>query len=87
MEDEIRKEEIATDEGPCVTENEETSGGIGTGAAMLLGAALAVGLGAGGKKLYGWWKQKKEKKLKDDLEKVKEEDAEVIDSSDEEESE
>lgn len=87
MEDEIRKEEIATDEESCVTENEETSGGIGTGAAMLLGAALAVGLGAGGKKLYGWWKQKKEKKLKDDLEKVKEEDFEVIDSSDEEESE
>lgn len=87
MEDEIRKEEIATDEGSCVTENEETSGGIGTGAAMLLGAALTVGLGAGGKKLYGWWKQKKEKKLKDDLEKVKEEDAEVIDSFDEEESE
>lgn len=87
MEDEIRKEEIATDEGSYVTENEETSGGIGTGAAMLLGAALAVGLGAGGKKLYGWWKQKKEKKLKDDLEKVKEEDFEVIDSSDEEESE
>lgn len=84
MEDEIRKEEIATDEGSCVTENEETSGGIGTGAAMLLGAALAVGLGAGGKKLYGWWKQQREKKLMEDIEKV--EDAEVVDSSDEEES-
>ena len=86
MEDERNNEEEMASE-TCVTErNEETSGGIGTGAAMLLGAALAVGVGAGGKKLYGWWKQKKETKLKDNLEKVKEEDVEVVDSSDEEES-
>lgn len=61
---------------------EETSGGIGTGAAMLLGAALAVGVGAGGKKLYGWWKHRKEKNLMDNLEEV--EDTEVGDSSNEE---
>ena len=84
MEDEIRNNEEEMASETCVTERNEETSGIGTGAAMLLGAALAVGVGAGGKKLYGWWKQRKETKLKDNLEKV--EDAEVVDSSDEEES-
>ena len=82
MEDEIKSnEELNMVSETC---DEEASGGIGTGAAMLLGAALTVGIGAGGKKLYRWWKQKKEKKLIDDLEKV--EDAEIVDSSNKEES-
>ena len=81
MEDEIRNEENAmTTEETCT--EKEASGGIGTGVAMLLGAALAVGVGAGGKKLYGWLKQRKEKKFSENLEKV--EDVEVVDSSSEE---
>lgn len=85
MEDERNTtEEMGMVSETCVTERNEETSGIGTGAAMLLGAALAVGVGAGGKKLWELFKQRKEKKLVENLEKV--EDAEVVDSSDEEES-
>jgi hypothetical protein len=80
MEEEIRNEEMNNNEEtiPTYESTEETSGGIGTGVAMLLGAALAVGIGAGGKKLYGFIKKRRNDKLKEDLEKVEEKDIEVV---------